>query len=187
MKNILSGLAVALAISLGSDGAANAEVLSLSDWTGSATTGYTATFGKSGIIFEASDLYTFNLPLDASGNFTVNVYDTTPLNGAVDYGTIFLALALREDTVGFTVGGGRINGHQASLYLADAPVPGNYILYVDAYPLLPYNHGLPYGNQSTSYAGNIFISPVPEPATYAMMLAGLGLIGFSARRKLNNG
>ena len=26
-------------------------------------------------------------------------------------------------------------------------------------------------------------APVPEPETYAMMLAGLGLIGFSARRK----
>jgi hypothetical protein len=29
------------------------------------------------------------------------------------------------------------------------------------------------------------VSPVPEPQTYAMMLAGLGLIGFSARRKMN--
>ena len=26
-------------------------------------------------------------------------------------------------------------------------------------------------------------SPIPEPATYAMMLAGLGLFGFAARRK----
>ena len=30
-----------------------------------------------------------------------------------------------------------------------------------------------------------YVSPVPEPQTYAMMLAGLGLIGFSARRKMN--
>ena len=30
------------------------------------------------------------------------------------------------------------------------------------------------------------VSPVPEPQTYAMMLAGLGLIGFSARRKMNS-
>ena len=29
-----------------------------------------------------------------------------------------------------------------------------------------------------SYAGNISVSPVPEPETYAMLLAGLGLVGF---------
>jgi len=28
-------------------------------------------------------------------------------------------------------------------------------------------------------------SPVPEPETYAMLLAGLGLVGFSARRRMN--
>ena len=30
------------------------------------------------------------------------------------------------------------------------------------------------------------VSPVPEPSTYAMMLAGLGLIGFIAYRRKNN-
>jgi hypothetical protein len=27
------------------------------------------------------------------------------------------------------------------------------------------------------------VSPVPEPETYALMLAGLGLVGFAARRR----
>jgi choice-of-anchor C domain-containing protein len=30
---------------------------------------------------------------------------------------------------------------------------------------------------------NITITPVPEPETYALMLAGLGLVGFAARRR----
>jgi hypothetical protein len=31
--------------------------------------------------------------------------------------------------------------------------------------------------------GDVLVSPVPEPETYALMLAGLGLVGFMARRR----
>ncbi|WP_202413485.1 FxDxF family PEP-CTERM protein [Duganella sp. CY15W] len=34
-----------------------------------------------------------------------------------------------------------------------------------------------------NYHGSITVSPVPEPATYGMLLGGLGLVGFMARRK----
>ncbi len=34
-----------------------------------------------------------------------------------------------------------------------------------------------------SYGGNVNISAVPEPKTYAMLLAGLGLLAFTARRR----
>ena len=30
------------------------------------------------------------------------------------------------------------------------------------------------------------VTAVPEPETYAMLLAGLGLLGFSARRRMKN-
>ena len=33
------------------------------------------------------------------------------------------------------------------------------------------------------YAGAVVAQPVPEPETYAMMLAGLGALGFLARRR----
>ena len=39
------------------------------------------------------------------------------------------------------------------------------------------------GQNSAKYTPT---SPVPEPETYAMLLAGLGLIGFSARRRKDN-
>lgn len=38
-------------------------------------------------------------------------------------------------------------------------------------------------SQEGSYLGGINVAAVPEPETYAMLIAGLGLIGFAARRR----
>ncbi|MDP2070721.1 FxDxF family PEP-CTERM protein [Methylotenera sp.] len=38
-------------------------------------------------------------------------------------------------------------------------------------------------NQVGTYLGGVSVAAVPEPETYAMLLAGLGLIGFAARRR----
>lgn len=38
-----------------------------------------------------------------------------------------------------------------------------------------------------AYGGNVTVSPIPEPEIYAMMAAGLGLMGFVARRRQRNG
>jgi len=43
------------------------------------------------------------------------------------------------------------------------------------------NGGLNSGFSSGSYSGNISIAPIPEPETYAMLLAGLLVVGFAAR------
>jgi len=34
-----------------------------------------------------------------------------------------------------------------------------------------------------SFGGSVMLAPVPEPETYGMMLAGLGLLGFMSRRR----
>lgn len=36
---------------------------------------------------------------------------------------------------------------------------------------------------SITYSGNVLVSPVPEADAYAMLIAGLGLVGFMARRR----
>ena len=38
-------------------------------------------------------------------------------------------------------------------------------------------------NFTSFSAGDGLVSAVPEPSTYAMLLVGLGLLGFTARRK----
>lgn len=51
--------------------------------------------------------------------------------------------------------------------------------------LLPINGDLALHVQGTSFSPNSawYVSPVPEPETYAMMLIGLCLIGFSIRKQ----
>ncbi|MFP5392682.1 MAG: FxDxF family PEP-CTERM protein [Gammaproteobacteria bacterium] len=38
-------------------------------------------------------------------------------------------------------------------------------------------------SKGASFSGDVSLQPVPEPATYGMMLAGLGALGFMARRR----
>ncbi len=53
-------------------------------------------------------------------------------------------------------------------------VAGNYTLQV---------RGTVIGSGVGSYAGTLNLTPVPEAETYAMFLAGLGLMGFMSRRR----
>lgn len=39
---------------------------------------------------------------------------------------------------------------------------------------------------SASYAGTVNITPVPEPESYALMLAGLAALGFIVKRRVNS-
>jgi hypothetical protein len=52
------------------------------------------------------------------------------------------------------------------------------------YAGIGYNINVMAGSSYTATSGNVLtVSAVPEPETYAMMLAGLGLIGFIAYRR----
>lgn len=46
----------------------------------------------------------------------------------------------------------------------------------------------PYAGDFTYAAGVLTyeVAPIPEPETYALLLAGLGMLGFMGRRRLNN-
>jgi len=68
-----------------------------------------------------------------------------------------------------------------ALMLFTAQAPGNYG-FADSSINLAYDLGS-IANQHSVTFGYEYIMAVPEPETYAMLLAGLGLIGFSARRR----
>jgi hypothetical protein len=53
-------------------------------------------------------------------------------------------------------------------------VAGDYYLQVN---------GTVLSNDAASFGGSVALAPVPEPETYGMMLGGLGLLGFLARRR----
>ena len=57
---------------------------------------------------------------------------------------------------------------------ADALGLGNYYLRVS---------GSMVSDTSGSFAGSMMLTPVPEPETYGMLLAGLGVVGMLVRRR----
>ena len=46
---------------------------------------------------------------------------------------------------------------------------------------------LPHSDTAHPSYGSFHVTPIPEPEIYAMMAAGLGLMGFVARRRKQNG
>lgn len=42
-------------------------------------------------------------------------------------------------------------------------------------------------NVESASLGDSYVSPIPEPESYALLLAGLGLVGFMARRRKSDG
>ncbi|HWJ95840.1 MAG TPA: FxDxF family PEP-CTERM protein [Telluria sp.] len=56
----------------------------------------------------------------------------------------------------------------------DNLMAGNYYLQVS---------GNMVGDTAGSFGGAVMLAPVPEPETYGMMLGGLGVLGFLARRR----
>ncbi|MDH4393448.1 MAG: FxDxF family PEP-CTERM protein [Aquabacterium sp.] len=120
--------------------------------------------------------------------------DPTPLVGGIDILSFTgLAAGIYDYTVSFT--GPKINVVFATF--EGTPVPLATIgittygyltgtVTTTGAPLLLALAGTTAGS-GAGYAGFLNLSPIPEPETYAMLLAGLGALGLMASRRRNQG
>ena len=142
----------------------------------------------------------------ADSNILTVTYDfsslinlATPTVGQLSYNAMFIGLSIVEDAFGATEQELKFvdNNFEAGttvdkLFSGSGTAffnvtPGKtYNVFADISPDL-FTSGTVSGNSSKSVLtlgfSNVAVAAVPEPETYAMLLAGLVLVGFSARRQ----
>lgn len=120
-------------------------------------------------------------------------------SGSASFASLGTVLAGGSDTLTFTglasgvynfvLYGGALNvsnlvvtlGGQSVGTLAFPPVTFFASVGTDSSPFSLVLSGTP--GPMANYSGTLTVSPVPEPETYAMLLAGLGIVGMLARRR----
>lgn len=123
------------------------------------------------------DSYTFDLA--APSHVYGWLWNLIPEMGTIETGIISTLYAMNiYDNLNQKVYTGEVTmsglGTVGSIYVNGILPAGN-----DYYALVSGNG---YGASSLNYYVDLAASPVPEPETYAMLLAGLGLLGWRLRR-----
>lgn len=120
-------------------------------------------------------------------NYTFTVSDTAFADGSVaklrlnpfpqipgpEWNLMFDEISF-VDVASNTVLGSDTNGFDGWSLTATLPDAGLYRLVVE---------GTTSGNFGGKYEGELSVALIPEPSTYALMLAGLGVVGFLAKRR----
>jgi len=128
------------------------------------------------------DTYLFSVDTNASYASGTAVVGKTWIDSArlANYGiTDIQFFKVNADSTHSNLGTNFSTSSGIEFYPLDALMSGNYGFTVTGSTAI--------ANLGGSYAGNLNLAaPVPEPATYAMLLVGVGLLGFTARRKSND-
>jgi hypothetical protein len=147
------------------------QVLDLTD--GSGFFGDTFAMNNTGNTF--SDRFTFTVPSAGATSLDASVWS---VSRTADTGLDITGLSLYNATGDTLVRSGTslLSGNVDLWAInADSLAAGNYYLQVN---------GNVVSDQPASFGGTVTLAaPVPEPETYGMMLAGLGVLGYLARRR----
>ena len=158
---------------------ASVAVLCLAAGTASATTsaftidsngfGY---FADSKPATSFTDYFTFTMPTSATNGLSGVHVTGGSANIAFTFVGLFQGL----------VGSGTLVASRSSAGAQTLDIAAFELLQAGLNPYYVQVMGKATGN-NPGYAGSISVSPVPEPQTYAMLLAGFGLLAFTARRR----
>ena len=148
--------------------------------------------------------------LSTSANAT-NITATLESDGSYSFGNTFSAGTFSDIVSGFTIGASEYNGsilaitkstskkftfNSIEIYnsanalvstVTDYRTNGTFAVFANSNGIAAsdtYSLHINYtATGAGNYKGSVEVTPVPEPETYGMMLAGLGLMGFVARRR----
>jgi hypothetical protein len=172
MKLKLVVSAATAAVAMTAAGGANAAVIDL----GPITTSLTA-FGGFAAPGPFIDVFTFTVPANGGSDYAVTNFSLLPTLFTTAF-TTFALVSNADGLVGSgddTVVASAFSAGDQSMSLSfGASSGGAYFLAVG---------GVATGQIGGIYNGAISVTAVPEPETYAMMLAGLAALGFLARRR----
>jgi hypothetical protein len=130
------------------------------------------------------DIFTFILPANGGSGYSVVDFPLTIGQGT--FATTFTSVTLFSDPDGIPNSGNEtalitanITNPSGPISLSWGPTSGGN-MYLSVF-------GNTTGSLGGLYSGAINVSPVPEAETWAMMAAGLGLVGMQLRRRTRGG
>jgi hypothetical protein len=178
IKNSMK-LTVVAAMLAGMSVGANATTTGLGTVTTAPTT-FGGTVLGSGVAF--SDIFTFDAS-QSNANTSFSVVDVPLTVGGTNFDGILTGLSLFSAGANGIVGGGDDTLLRSSTSTGGDSLTLNYDQPLSGASFITVT-GLSNGSAGAIYAGAM-AAAVPEPETYAMLLAGLGLMGAVVRRRSN--
>lgn len=167
--------------------AAVAAILSAAALSASATTtalgpvavSVPTSFGGFAPVGGFMDYFTFTLPANGGSGYSVANFTPSGLGGT--FNTILSSMALVSNPDGIMFNGD-------DMLVKSSTVPGGSSIGMtwgastggDMYLVVS---GVSTGTMGGLYTGAVSVTPVPEPESYAMLLAGLGVMGAIAVRR----